>query len=394
MARPALAATATPWLRRAGAARGAEALLQRPALAAGQYGCAGTRLGLCGSRMPPTATPRTARLWLGLRCRLGGTSSEQAGSAELDAKLERLVKAAESPKVLQEFFSKAPPEVRGVVAREAFRALTEKGIAHDVEAFMAQLTSDEARTLGFAALSRHFGTDFKEEFEKADLNKSGSLQKAEFTRYFLTLAASKHSTNEVDRPSNRQLLVFAMNSAIPFLIFGCLDNSIMILGGDVVDDLIGSVFQLSTLACAALANTFADVFGISIGNTVEANIGKLGLPLAHLTPRQAELPLVRRIGLASGSFGIFVGCLMGMTPLLFMDQDRKALKTQFSKADRDGVGSLEVSQLVRVMERAGYEEVSEDKLNDLINELGICKGGRVSMKDFLENSKRLVIAFR
>eukprot|EP00406_Dinophysis_acuminata_P019864 CAMPEP_0179343404 /NCGR_PEP_ID=MMETSP0797-20121207/70947_1 /TAXON_ID=47934 /ORGANISM="Dinophysis acuminata, Strain DAEP01" /LENGTH=59 /DNA_ID=CAMNT_0021057733 /DNA_START=1 /DNA_END=176 /DNA_ORIENTATION=+ len=57
----------------------------------------------------------------------------------------------------------------------------------------------------------------------------------------------------------------------------------MILGGDVVDDAIGSAFQLSTLACAAVANTFADVVGISIGNSVEAVTARLGLPPARLT---------------------------------------------------------------------------------------------------------------
>lgn len=98
---------------------------------------------------------------------------------------------------------------------------------------------------------------------------------------------------EGDAPTSRQTMLFCLNSAIPFVVFGMLDNSIMLLGGDVVDDLVGSYFHLSTLACAAVANTFADVLGISIGNTVEALTVKLGLPEAHLTQAQARPPTCR-----------------------------------------------------------------------------------------------------
>merc|ERR1712224_1128678 len=108
-------------------------------------------------------------------------------------------------------------------------------------------------------------------------------------------------------PSIRQLFWFSLNSEIPFFVFGCLDNSLMIAGGDLVDDMIGSHFALSTLACAALANTFADCLGISVGNTVESLVGKLGLPQANLTASQSELPVVHRLGLVSGSVGILIG---------------------------------------------------------------------------------------
>merc|ERR1711920_668435 len=96
----------------------------------------------------------------------------------------------------------------------------------------------------------------------------------------------EHQQNDASRPTNRQLSLFALNSSIPFVVFGALDNSIMIIGGDVVDELIGSSLHLSTLACAAVANTFADVVGISIGNTVESLTTKLGVPSANLTHGQ------------------------------------------------------------------------------------------------------------
>merc|ERR1719210_2385758 len=157
-------------------------------------------------------------------------------------------------------------------------------------------------------MSKHFGIDFRSEFNAMDSDGSGTIDRNEFKRYLIKRLPTL-SQADSSRPSNKQLALFALNSAIPFVVFGMLDNSIMILGGDVVDDLIGSWLHLSTLACAAVANTFADVVGISIGNSVEALTVRLGLPEAHLTAAQAELPLVRRLGLASGSIGILVGCV-------------------------------------------------------------------------------------
>jgi len=184
------------------------------------------------------------------------------------------------------------------------------------------LSGSHVRALGVAAFSHHYGKDIKEEFERADKDDDGSLCKAEFRRY-IAKVLPQHHQSDASRPTNRQLALFSLNSAIPFVVFGFLDNSIMIIGGDVVDDLIGSTLQLSTLACAALANTFADVLGISIGNTVESVTAKLGLPPANLTVGQSGLPLVRRLGLASGSGGILLGCILGMCPLLLMDPEKR-----------------------------------------------------------------------
>jgi len=174
---------------------------------------------------------------------------------------------------------------------------------------------DHVRALGLAALSKHFGNDFRKEFEVLDENASGTISRGEFKRYLSRIAANDPAS--VPRPTNHQLRIFALHAAMPMVVFGILDNSIMILGGDVIDDMIGSTFRLSTLACAALANTFADVLGISIGNTVESMTARLGLPKAGLSHLQVELPIVRRVERGAASGGIFVGCILGMFPLLF-----------------------------------------------------------------------------
>merc|ERR1719401_533724 len=247
------------------------------------------------------------------------------------------------------------------------------------------LPPKDVRALGVAALSRHFKVDFQEVFQDLDQDNSGCISKTEFKRYVTKILPQMQQKAEAAMPTRRKLMLFALNSAIPFVVFGALDNSIMILGGDVVDDLVGSTFQLSTLACAAIANTFADVLGISIGNTVEALSAKLGVPAAKLSPAQVEMPFVRRLGLASGSLGILVGCIIGMTPLLFMDPDAKALKEAFAKVDENGSGELDLYELLRVLRIAGLLEDQDEtkQIEAALVDLGLDVGGKFSVRHFL-----------
>mmetsp|Transcript_57398 Transcript_57398/g.122066 ORF Transcript_57398/g.122066 Transcript_57398/m.122066 type:complete len:424 (-) Transcript_57398:195-1466(-) len=388
------AAAAQRSLSNAAAAANAKAAANTLAKAAAANAAAAPRWGRCYSSGQSFYLATNAATASRTACSIQHRRhmSTKLSPEERESLLKQLQKVSEKPEELQEFFSQAPPEVRSVAASESFRALGKQNISA-VETFMGTLTPEEARTIGLAALSRHLGKDFRKEYEEADNDQSGTISKVEFKRYLGRLAASA-GLKDVEPPNKRQLLLFALNSAIPFVVFGALDNSIMILGGDVVDDLIGATFQLSTLACAALANTFADVFGISIGNTVEALTARLGLPQANLTPHQAELPYVRRVGLVSGSAGILVGCLIGMTPLLFMDHDRKALKEQFTKQDVDKTGKLQVPQLVKVIDKSGFDQVNDTDLTTLLKELNILsEDGFVTQKDFLDNSQRFVSAF-
>lgn len=203
--------------------------------------------------------------------------------------------------------------------RETFiaTAIQEHFKDHEMDRLIRYLSAEEQRALGVAAMAAHFGQDFKEEFNRFDKDDSGSLNRSEFNRYLQKVTASRFEKDS-SPPSTRQLIILFCNAALPNVIFGMLDNSIMIIGGDIVEETIGSTLHLSTLACAAVANTFADVFGMSVGNSVDRFSAKLGMPSASLTPEQIKLPIVRRVSLVAGPFGILVGCTIGMTPLLFI----------------------------------------------------------------------------
>eukprot|EP00929_Paragymnodinium_shiwhaense_P051351 TRINITY_DN25859_c0_g1_i1.p1 TRINITY_DN25859_c0_g1~~TRINITY_DN25859_c0_g1_i1.p1 ORF type:complete len:322 (+),score=85.42 TRINITY_DN25859_c0_g1_i1:121-1086(+) len=253
-------------------------------------------------------------------------------------------------------------------------------IEKDPQAVVNELSGTARRQVGAIALSHHFGCDVKNVLEELDHNRDGKIDRAEFKRYLLQVV-DKVSSETTPHPTSRQLFLFGLNTALPFLVFGMLDNSIMIVGGDVVDDFIGSTFALSQLACAAIANTFADVLGISIGNTVERFTSKCGLPQAELQPSQMSLPVVRRVQAASSSIGILIGCIIGMTPLLFRDEEKADIKKFFDELDRDGNGRLSVSDLKPIFEKAGLK-VAEDKKAHHFDKAGKKDGDSMSFDEF------------
>lgn len=296
----------------------------------------------------------------------------------------QLADAAQRPDELDAILSRIPKEARELIAAEVIRKHVQD---HELDNVVRRLETSDVHALGVAAMSLHFGKDFRGEFQALDQDDSGTISHAEFRRY-LTAVLPTHHEEDTPQPTNRQLRYFALNSAIPFVVFGFLDNSIMIVGGDVVDDMIGSTMHLSTLACAAVANTFADVLGISVGNTVEQLTGRMGVPQPHLTSGQARLPHVRRIGLVSGSVGIFVGCILGMAPLLFIDQEKKALKDSFGRLDADGSGFLELREVVRALESVGLA-APEAVVVEFVRSMDLDHDGKISIEEFLKSYGKL-----
>ena len=105
--------------------------------------------------------------------------------------------------------------------------------------------------------------------------------------------------------------------------FGFMDNMVMIQAGDLIDSTLGVTLGISTLTAAAFGQIFSDVSGVCFGGTVETAARKLGLPVTTVTPAQASLRSVKRFSLMAQVVGITMGCLLGMSSLLFMDLDKK-----------------------------------------------------------------------
>lgn len=88
-------------------------------------------------------------------------------------------------------------------------------------------------------------------------------------------------------------LVGLINS-LPFVGFGFLDNFTMIIAGDYIEHSLGMVMTISTMAAAALGNTFSDVLGIGSAVYVERLVEIIGIRPPDLTPVQLEMKSSRR----------------------------------------------------------------------------------------------------
>jgi len=123
-------------------------------------------------------------------------------------------------------------------------------------------------------------------------------------------------------PSQRDLYLVMMHQMIPFIGFGIMDNSILIVAGDVIDQSLGVTLGLSTLCAAALGNIVSDVAGVGFGAVIEEFSHKyVKLPIPQLTSAQRQLRVTRIMGQTGTMIGLVIGCLIGMFPLLFMNQD-------------------------------------------------------------------------
>lgn len=129
---------------------------------------------------------------------------------------------------------------------------------------------------------------------------------------------------KVPAPTTKELLHLSLANAIPFIGFGFLDNFIMIIAGDSIETGMSAYITLSTMAAAALGNTLSDVIGIGSAYYVERVASLVGLGAPKLSPVQLDMTISRRFSNLGRVVGITVGCILGMAPLLFMDEDSKS----------------------------------------------------------------------
>ncbi|CAG9803075.1 unnamed protein product [Chironomus riparius] len=141
------------------------------------------------------------------------------------------------------------------------------------------------------------------------------------------------------KPKANDLLKLCLINSLPFVGFGFLDNFTMIIAGDYIEYSVGTVMTISTMAAAALGNTISDVLGIGSAVYVERIVEVIGIRPPDLTPIQMEMKSARRASNFGRVFGIVVGCLLGMIPLIFMknkeEEDTKEAPSEDDKKSKD-----------------------------------------------------------
>uniref|UniRef100_A0A8D8B619 Transmembrane protein 65 n=1 Tax=Culex pipiens TaxID=7175 RepID=A0A8D8B619_CULPI len=149
-------------------------------------------------------------------------------------------------------------------------------------------------------------------------------------------------------PPTGDLMKLGLVNALPFIGFGFLDNFTMIIAGDYIEHTLGLFMCISTMAAAALGNTISDVIGIGSAFYVEKLAEMSGVRPPKLTPIQLEMKASRRAANLGRVWGITIGCLLGMCPLLFMKDEEKGDKKKGDKKDNgeDANSQITPEQLV------------------------------------------------
>ncbi|RLN53159.1 hypothetical protein BBJ28_00003442 [Nothophytophthora sp. Chile5] len=151
-------------------------------------------------------------------------------------------------------------------------------------------------------------------------------------------AASPLSSRALAPPTRRQLKLVMIGSAIPFVGFGLVDNLILLVAGDAIETHFHASYAMSMLCAAALGNTVADVVGLSLGGIIESMARRMGIPDPMLSKAQANMAVTHWCNFFASAGGITAGCLLGMTPLFFMnhadyeEEDQKPTKTSGEEA--------------------------------------------------------------
>ena len=150
------------------------------------------------------------------------------------------------------------------------------------------------------------------------------------------MVSSPHAANTVfavPEPSTRDLRLVAFAQSIPFVGFGIMDNSLLIVAGDIIDTSLGVALGISTMCAAAIGNIVSDVAGVMLGTIIEDYASRLGLPVPQLSVAQRQLRSVRFANQFGCAVGLVIGCIIGMFPLLLIDSNKIQKMKQEAKLD-------------------------------------------------------------
>ncbi|KAL3775167.1 hypothetical protein ACHAWO_002626 [Cyclotella atomus] len=147
------------------------------------------------------------------------------------------------------------------------------------------------------------------------------------------LALIKKHDGKVSEPTREQLRVVTLHASIPFVGFGIMDNGILILAGEAIDTTVGVTLGISTMCAAAIGNIISDICGVAFGTVIEDTVAKFSKrfkipPMPKLTHEQRNLRSVRFSNQFGCALGLTIGCIIGMFPLLFFEDEKNVVESK------------------------------------------------------------------
>uniref|UniRef100_A0A1I8AFE7 Transmembrane protein 65 n=1 Tax=Steinernema glaseri TaxID=37863 RepID=A0A1I8AFE7_9BILA len=132
---------------------------------------------------------------------------------------------------------------------------------------------------------------------------------------------------------------------IPFMVYGCMDNIVMIVAGETFDKAIGLYMGISIMAAAAIGNIASNVMGIGMVHYVEVLVKNFGIRNPYLSIKQMNAWPVRMVTYVSRVFGLVCGCVLGMAALLFYDAPVRPIPFSFDDAENEQMNTdLEIKE--------------------------------------------------
>ncbi|CAF4344185.1 unnamed protein product, partial [Adineta steineri] len=78
----------------------------------------------------------------------------------------------------------------------------------------------------------------------------------------LTEVEKLSPTTDTNQILSSQLFVVFLETGLPYIGFGFVDNFVMLVAGETIETFFGAALCLSTMAAAGLGNAVSDVIGI------------------------------------------------------------------------------------------------------------------------------------
>ena len=217
---------------------------------------------------------------------------------------------------------KAPLSPEAAAARSAQAVEIASKMSGDPQlatSVLEKLSGNQRRLFLVASAARewHGEDNVKRQLRDADRDRDRVISKEDYDVWIHRSYLASQKAIKADIPWSTLIRV-AFVSGCPFIAFGTLDNTIMLLSGDAIDSMFGSRFQLSGMAAAALGGICSGVIGIQMHGAAGQLVAKLGFKKPPLTPAQARSSTIFQAKHIGGTLGMACGLMCGMWPLLIL----------------------------------------------------------------------------
>ncbi|KAG5511334.1 hypothetical protein GH5_07583 [Leishmania sp. Ghana 2012 LV757] len=182
-------------------------------------------------------------------------------------------------------------------------------------------------------------------------------------------ASSKQDSGYIPWPTYLRIVAAA---APPFLAFGMLDNSTLVLAGGAIDNALSGSLGLSQMAAASLGGVVSGVAGIQVHGLAE-RYTRAAPP--RLSAEQQRSDFYSRATQVGNTMGMVVGLVLGMVPLLFMsgstqlaeqeERDRHHFRQEAARSHQRQCKAVQKEEVVSRQqlweeERAAREALTRD----------------------------------